>query len=378
MKVLLTVLLLVLLAAAGAGAWLWVSVTQPYQNFPAEGVFVEVPHGASCRTVSRLLAREGVVRSALAFQFYCRRHPRRRLQAGEYFFDRAVSGRDVFWTLASGKVFEKPFVVREGLTMFEIARELESAGFVSAGAFLQAAQDPALIRDLAPGAQTLEGFLFPATYLFPRHPAATAVTSAMVGKFKEQWARIVPGGAASGKTGGSDPAGEDEAASVESIVTLASLVERETPQPDERPLVASVYDNRLRKRMLLQCDPTVIYALERDGSYSGKLTLGDLRVDSPYNTYRNRGLPPGPIGNPGEAALRAALAPAHSDYLYFVANTHGGHFFGKTLAEHNRNVLRYHRLLAGLPDIPEPAVSKRHAPPRHKHRASNSSRSRGR
>ena len=382
MKFLLTILLLVLLTAGGAGAWLWVSVTQPYRNFPAEGVFVEVPRGASCRSVSRLLAQQGVVRSPLALQLYCRKHPRRRLQAGEYFFNAAVSGRDVFWTLASGKVFEKQFTVREGLTMFEIARELEAAGFVSAEAFLKAADDTSLIRDLAPGAQTLEGFLFPATYQFPRRPAAAAVTSAMVGKFKEQWARIVRG-ADPGKNGGSDPHGQPKAARVtpppvESVVTLASLVERETPQADERPLVASVYDNRLGKRMLLQCDPTVIYALERVGNYSGKLTLADLRFDSPYNTYHYRGLPPGPIGNPGEGSLRAALAPAHTAYLYFVANTKGGHFFGKSLAEHNRNVQRYHRLLAGLPDVPEPAATPAHASKRHKHKAGSSPRSRGR
>jgi UPF0755 protein len=140
-----------------------------------------------------------------------------------------------------------------------------------------------------------------------------------------------------------------------STVTLASLVERETPKPEERLLVAGVFENRLRKGMLLQCDPTVIYALEQDGRYSGTLTTKDLHVESPYNTYMHGGLPPGPIGNPGAISLRAALAPAQTPFLYFVANTQGGHFFGATLAEHNQNVNRYRRLLAGQPADPPPA-----------------------
>ncbi len=353
MKVAIRFLLILLLAAAGAAAWLWESLTQPYRNFPGEGVFVDVPRGASCRAVSRLLERQGVVRSARAFELYCRRHPRRSVQAGEYFFDRPVSGRGVFWTLANGKVFEKLFTVREGETILDLAAELEAAGFVTADAFLKAAEDPWLIRDLAPQAKTLEGFLFPATYHLPRHPAPADLTAMMVGKFREEWTRIAPPAAMDlgrAETGERAPI---------TIVTMASLVERETPQRDERPLVASVFENRLSKGVALQCDPTVIYALERDGHYSGALTAADLRIDSPYNTYRYPGLPPGPIGNPGEASLRAALEPARTDYLYFVANTRGGHFFGKTLAEHNQNVQRYHRLLAGEPADPEPAPARR-------------------
>ena len=151
-------------------------------------------------------------------------------------------------------------------------------------------------------------------------------------------------------------------------VTLASLVERETPNPDERPVVAGVYTNRLKKGMLLQCDPTVIYALEQVDGYKGSLTYKELRYDSPYNTYIHPGLPPGPIGNPGEASLRAALEPAQTDYLYFVANTQGGHFFAATLAEHNENVVKYHRLLNGQPA--DPPTSEAHhaqaAGPNHK------------
>jgi len=363
-------LLIVVLALAGAAGalWLWVAIAVPYRNFSSDGVFIVVPRGASCRTVGRLLQQEGVVRSGLAFRLYCRQHPKRSLQAGEYFFERAASGRDIFWTIANGKVFEKQFTVREGTTIFEIARELEAAHVVSAAEFLKAAENPAAIHELAPEAQTLEGFLFPATYRFPRNPGAEAVAGAMTAKFKEEWARIESDWAAKRATGGAEGAGKNfPKLKLLETVTLASLVERETPQAAERPVVAGVYENRLKKRMLLQCDPTVIYALERVESYEGTLTLADLRVDSPYNTYRNRGLPPGPIGNPGEAALRAALEPAPSSYLYFVANTKGGHFFSSTLAEHNWNVRRYHRLLKGLPDEPvAPAAAADPAPAAHK------------
>ena len=166
----------------------------------------------------------------------------------------------------------------------------------------------------------------------------------MVRKFREAIARLAPNGLNNGE--GADSPG--------SVVTMASLVERETPKPEERPLVAGVFTNRLAKNMLLQCDPTVIYALQMEGNYNGTLTLKDLRMDSPYNTYVNRGLPPGPIGNPGEVALEAALHPAQTDYLYFVANTQGGHFFSSTLEEHNKNVARYRRLLNGEPADPPP------------------------
>jgi len=169
----------------------------------------------------------------------------------------------------------------------------------------------------------------------------------MTQKFREQWSQIAPAQ--------SDPTGAGHGHPLLSTITLASLVERETPKPEERLLVAGVFENRLKKGMLLQCDPTVIYALEQDGRYNGSLSGKDLHIESPYNTYMHGGLPPGPIGNPGAISLRAALAPADTPFLYFVANTQGGHFFGATLAEHNQNVNRYHRLLAGQPADPPPA-----------------------
>ncbi len=351
-----SIVLLVLIAGATA-AWMWYGMTQPYQGFAAGGVFVDVPHGASRRYVGYLLKKNGVVRSALAFEIYARRHPKRTLQAGEYLFDHAMTGREVFWKLANGQVYQQPFTVREGETMFDIAHELEAGKFMRAGDFLYAAGDPTLIRDFAPGAKTLEGFLFPATYELPRHPSGGELTAEMVRKFKEEWKRL-----ASPVAGGQ--ADEGDHREVNRIVTLASLVERETPKPEERPLVAGVFENRIRKGMRLQCDPTVIYGMERLGKYNGSLAGKDLSFDSLYNTYEHAGLPPGPIGNPGEASLRAALRPSQTDYLYFVANTQGGHFFGATLAEHNNNVTKYRRLLAGLPADPPPPPPS----PKKKHR----------
>ena len=361
MKKLLALLLLIMLVAGGAAAWLWYGFSEPYQGFAAGGVFVDVPHGASQRYVAYLLQKNGVVRSALALRVYARRHPKRTLQAGEYFFDHAMTGREVFWKLANGQVYQQPFTVREGETMFDIARELEAGKFMRAGDFLYAAGDPSLIHDLAPGAQTLEGFLFPATYELPRHPAASELSAEMVHKFKEEWKRI-----ASPVAGGTTDEGGHRA--INRIVTLASLVERETPKPEERPLVAGAFENRLRVGMRLQCDPTVIYGMERLGKYNGTLTGKDLSFDTQYNTYEHGGLPPGPIGNPGEASMRAALQPAQTNYLYFVANTQGGHFFSATLAEHNKNVVKYRRLLAGLPADPPPPPPSPKKKPGKQHR----------
>jgi UPF0755 protein len=355
---------LLLLAVVGAAAWMWFSIEQPYQGFSAQGVFVDLPHGASSRTAARILKQNGVIRSAFTFEVYARRHARRRLQAGEYFFDHAISGHDVFWQIADGHIYEQQFTVREGETIFDIAHDLEAQKLMTADEFLAAAQTPDLIRDIAPHAKTLEGFLFPATYFLPRHPTPTDVTAEMVRKFKEEWQRIAP---AESKH---DTTGLEHGRPVVSVVTLASLVERETPKREERPLVAGAFENRLRKRIPLQCDPTVIYALQDAGQYNGTLRGADLHFASPYNTYVHPGLPPGPIGNPGEASLRAALQPAQTDYLYFVANTQGGHFFAATLSEHNRNVTKYRRLLAGLPADPPEAVAA--SPATHRQTAKTS------
>ncbi|HXR09602.1 MAG TPA: endolytic transglycosylase MltG [Candidatus Acidoferrales bacterium] len=345
-------LFLLILAMLAAG-YLYLALYQPYQGFASGGVYVDIPRGASQRTISRLLDENGVVRSRIAFELLCRERGRSTLQAGEYFFDRPVTSFAVYDAIVNGRVFVKEFVIPEGFTMFDIADQAAQEGFLSRDEFLVAARDPSPIRDIAPDAPSLEGFLFPATYEFPRHMTGKDMTAAMVKKFRQEWLTL-------------PDIGPTPHQSIQEIVTLASLVERETPRPEERPHVAGVFENRLRIGQPLQCDPTVAYALTLAGAYSGKLDGGDLHFASPYNTYRNRGLPPGPIANPGEAALRAALDPPPTEDLYFVANTEGGHFFSKTLQEHNRNVARYRQLLeesrnpstGGLSPAPAPAVQK--------------------
>ena len=328
-RFLIFLLLLLILAAGYTGVALFL----PYQGFPSGGVYVDIPHGASQRTIARLLSQNGVVRSRFAFEALSRSRKRRTLEAGEYFFDNPVTSLEVFDTLANGRVYVKELVIPEGFTMFDIADLAASEGFMTRDEFLSAARDPSPIRDLAPDAPSLEGFLFPATYEFPRHMTGKDMTASMVKRFKQVWSGLpVPAEPTPHKT-------------VQDVVTLASLVERETPRPEERPHVAGVFTNRLRIGQPLQCDPTVVYALTLAGKYTGKLDGADLRFESPYNTYHNRGLPPGPIANPGEASLQAALAPSPTDDLYFVANTEGGHFFSKSLEEHNQNVARYRHLL---------------------------------
>jgi len=325
---------ILVLAAACLAGWMAVSLSLPYQKFPAGGAFVDVPHGSSRRAVARLLANQGVIRSRWAFEALSRWRSRSTLQAGEYFFDHPVTTFQVFDTIANGRVYVRELVVPEGLSMFDVADLVQREDFTTREEFLAAARNPALIQDLVPGAPSLEGFLFPATYEFPRHPTGEQMVSAMVAHFRQQWLAIT---AQQPNLSGLPP---------EKLVTLASLVERETPKPEERPIVAGVFINRLHHRVPLQCDPTVVYALELAGSYNGSLNAANLPFDSPYNTYRHIGLPPGPIANPGGASLRAALNPSETDYLYFVANTEGGHFFGKTLSEHNHNVALYRQRLA--------------------------------
>ena len=341
---------ILVLAALLLAGWIAACLYLPYQNFPPQGVFVDVPHGASRRAVARLLKNQGVVRSRWVFEALSRWRSRSTLQAGEYFFDRPVTNFQVFDAIANGRIYTRELVIPEGFSMFDIADLVQREDFTTRDNFLAAARDPAPIRDLVPGAPSLEGFLFPATYEFPRHPTGEQMVAAMVAHFRQEWAAI------------SAEQPNLSGLPLEKVVTLASLVERETPKAEERPVVAGVFVNRLHRRVPLQCDPTVVYALELAGNYNGRLEAANLPFGSPYNTYRHIGLPPGPIANPGSASLKASLNPPATDYLYFVASTEGGHLFSKTLAEHNRNVALYRRRLAALRNAA--ATSTSAAPPR--------------
>lgn len=344
----LGLLALLAIAALGAGAgWLDSQIDKPYRGRRPEQVFVDIPHGTSRLRIAGILAHDGVIRNRLAFLMLSEWHFRAPMQAGEYLIDRPMNSREVFWKIAKGQIFVHTVIFPEGWTMYDIANELDRQNICRRDEFLAAAHDTSLISDIAPHAQSLEGFLFPSTYDFTRHTTCEQAAKRMVQNFRAVWESLT--------SSGSLPL--PQGLTVEQVVSLASLVERETPNPNERPLVAGVFYNRLRLGDPLQCDPTVQYALELTGRTEKNIRPADLHVDSPYNTYEHRGLPPGPIANPGEASLRAAISPATTDYLYFVANAEGGHSFSRTLAEHNRNVAHLRHMLAG--DAPSDPHSRK-------------------
>ena len=313
-------LFLLLLLAAGAA---WFMLT-PYG--PTAETSVEVATGSSTLRIGRQLEAAGVVRSQYAF-YVLRWVEKGTLRAGDYRFDHPASPVEVYKRIARGDVFTVALTIPEGANIFDIAARVEQAHLGNREAFLQAAAgDGALVNDLDPGAKTLEGYLFPDTYRFAPNVTAEAILEAMVRRFR---------------------AVADELnlkQNVHQVVTMASLIERETAVDSERPLVASVFQNRLNKKMALMTDPSVIYGLELEGRWRGKIYQSDLKRDTAYNTYHHAGLPPGPIANPGIPSLRAAMQPAQSNYLYFVAagnNPQGHSLFSTSLGEHSRNVDGY-------------------------------------
>jgi UPF0755 protein len=331
-RIFLIVAVVLVVSAAAAAVWLLLGAEKPYKGYETAEQFVEIPPGAGPALIGRRLTESGVVRDPLSFRVALARSGQaRRLQAGEYRFDQPMSAREVIDKLARGDVFLRPITFPEGLTIQQMAQIYERDGGGKRADFIAAARNVALIRDIDPAAPDLEGYLFPSTYALPRRTTAEQLVERMVTAFRDVLTQdIVQRAAARGWT-------------VRQLMTLASLVEKETAKPDERPLVAAVYTNRLRIGMGMQCDPTVIYALERAGKYTGNLTRENLQFDSPYNTYRYAGLPPGPIAAPGRASIEAASAPAEVPYVYFVSRNDGSHVFSETLDEHNRNVFEYQK-----------------------------------
>jgi UPF0755 protein len=329
-RALLLLVLLALTAAAGVAGTLYKRTREPFRGYDAAEQFVTIEPGSATRTIGQRLIAAGVVRDELTFRAAVWRTGRaRQLQAGEFRFDRPMAPVEVIEKIARGEVVQRRITFPEGLTVREMARVYEQQKFGTAAAFLQAAQDPAAIRDLDPDAADLEGYLFPETYTMPRDATAATLVGSMVARFRQL---VTPEMQRAAHTLG---------LTLRQAVTLASLVEKETAVAAERPLVAAVYLNRLKIGMGMQADPTVIYALQRAGRYDGNLRRDDLQFDSPYNTYRYAGLPPGPIAAPGLASLQAAVAPANVDYLYFVSRNDGSHVFARTLDEHNDNVHRF-------------------------------------
>jgi len=328
-RALAALLLLGVLAAAGA-AWL---VLAPYG--PETETFVVIAPGSSAIEIGRRLEASGIVRSQIAWDLL-RWVRRGKLMAGEYRFDHPVPVTEVYARIRRGDVYTISLTIPEGANVFDIAARVESAGLGTREQFLIAAnEDTGLVADLDPNAKSLEGYLFPDTYRLQRHLKPGQIVGAMVRRFRVEAEQL----------------GLKE--DVHKVVTIASLVERETAVDGERPLVASVFINRLDKNMPLMTDPAVIYGLERENRWRGALYSSDLSHNTPYNTYVHSGLPPVPIANPGVRSLRAAMDPPKTDYLYFVAagaDAQGHSMFESTLDEHNRDVENYRRAMkkAGL------------------------------
>ena len=340
MKKLFWLFVLAIVAAAG---WLtWATLT-PAQ--PAKKTVLLLRPGYSSRRIATELMNAGVIESKAAFLFWHLTHRGRSLKAGEYVFEKPANIAEIHDRLARGDVYFHTVVIPEGYTMFDIAQVIEAAGLGPGEEFIKTAQsETSLIADLAPRATSLEGYLFPETYQFTRMQSMRDMAAAMVKQFR-QVARQV---SLIAEPPSAEPhSGDGPADGIAGAVIMASIVEKETALAEERPLVASVYYNRLAKNIALDADPSIIYAELLAGTYQGALHHADMSFRSPYNTYRHPGLPPGPIGNPGRGALEAAMHPAHSDYFYFVADAQGHHRFARTLEEHNRNVAAYRHAMRG-------------------------------
>jgi UPF0755 protein len=360
---------LIFIAVVAAGGWFAWALLTPVT--PSGATYVMLHPRFSTHRIAAELKDAGIIRSQRAFVLWHYLHPSRSLKAGEYLFDKSANTVDVQTRLRRGDVYLHTVVVPEGFTMFDIAHAVEAAGLGSADDFLKVAQsDTDLIADIAPGAHSLEGYLFPETYEFTRMMTMRDMAAAMVKQFRQVAKQIglIEGAQLISSSQAQETATADQAAvaarearpdpvansgssgvqnGIERTVIMASIVEKETAVAEERPLVASVYYNRLAKKMALDADPSIIYAELLAGTYSGALHHADMSYSSAYNTYRNPGLPPGPIGNPGRSALEAAMHPAQSDYFYFVADAQGHHRFSSTFEEHNKNVVAYRKAMRG-------------------------------
>ncbi|HXF92134.1 MAG TPA: endolytic transglycosylase MltG [Nitrospiraceae bacterium] len=291
---------------------------------------IVIPEGASFQHVAALLEREQLIKSRSAFLLLGKATDAdRRIHPGEYEFNAGMPPAEILAKLVSGRVVLHQVTIPEGFTMVQIAETLGARGLVDRAEFLRLAQDRGFIRTLGIEADSLEGYLFPDTYRFARLTKTKDVIRVLVDNL---WQAFTPELRERAK---------QVNLSIHEVLTLASVIEKETSVDEERPLISAVFHNRLRKNIPLQSDPTVIYGLA--AAFDGNLRKQDLDSKSPYNTYRVKGLPPGPIANPGARAIRAALYPAPAPYLYFVSRNDGTHQFSSTLEEHNQAVEKYQR-----------------------------------
>jgi UPF0755 protein len=325
-----TVVFAAVVFATAGGVFAWKAMTTPYKGFDGLSRRVEIRKGLNSSDILRLLEQQGVLRDAFVPIVFVKIFRRDAvLKAGTYDFVGSKTPLEVIAQLERGEIVLTQVTIREGLDRWAVARLMIDAGFGTEEQWDAATSDTSLIADLAPDAESLEGYLFPDTYRMSPDLTPAAIADIMVRNFRSQF--------------GEELAYITTGLDVHQTVTLASIVETEARLDHERATIASVYANRIRKGMLLQADPTVIFAMKLAGTWNGNIRKDDLRIESPYNTYVTPGLPPGPIASPGIASLKAAAAPATTDYFYFVSRNDGSHVFSRTLTEHNRAVNTYQR-----------------------------------
>ena len=299
---------------------------------PTDKILYEIKQGEGAKSLAVHLKEAGIIQKKTAFLYgHALFYSKKTIKAGEFVFELPLSINKILYNITEGKSLLHAATIPEGLTRMEIAIHLESLGFAEHEAFLKASEDTSVISAIDRDARDLEGYLFPETYFFPKGVTVERIVSSMTTQFKdtfsEEWTRRA----------------EEIGFSIREIIILASLIEKETSLPDERPLVSAVFHNRLKKRMKLDCDPTIIYALKQDGQFKDHLRTKDMRLDSPYNTYLYGGLPPGPIANPGKESITAALYPADNNFLFFVAKNDGSHHFSRSFQEHQNAVNTYQK-----------------------------------
>jgi UPF0755 protein len=332
MKKQILIILIVFLGAAAAAAAIIAWDLSRYADSPSNPEaepprHVTIPPGSGFKAATNILKDAGLVKNPVRFKILATlRKATTSIKAGEYRLSGEMTPEQIIDQLRRGRVFLHRVTIAEGLNLYQVADILEKAGLCSKDDFTDSATDPETARKFGIDANSLEGYLFPETYYFEKPVSPEKIIQTMTDRFKSvfntQWEKRA------GQLG----------FSVHEIVTLASIIEKETGSAQEREIIASVFHNRIKKNMRLDSDPTVIYGIE---NFDGNLTRKHLRTPTPYNTYTRKGLPPGPIANPGRASIKAALYPADTPYLYFVANSKNSHYFSTTLEEHNRAVRKY-------------------------------------
>ena len=315
-----------------SAAWFHVELATPYFKSTSNETFIEIPRGLDTGKIADLLVESGILRNRAPFIAYLKlTHNAGRIKAGEYRFAGLSSPRQVIQRLIGGDVFYRVITIPEGLTAMETIDLLARNDFGDHAKMELVLKKTDWIADMDPHAESLEGYLFPETYRFSRKADSTLIVKTMVDQFRKQFRKIMS--ESPPRTGWN----------TSRIVILASMIEKEVQKAEERPIVSSVYYNRLERRIPLACDATIIYALKLAGTYNGNIRKADLSMESPYNSYLNRGLPPGPIANPGADSLRAALQPDETEYLYYVSRNDGTHEFSKNYQSHERAVNKYQR-----------------------------------